>query len=81
VANLIGTLNIQEIVLTGDMTEFGQPWLDAVERAMKEAALARMAERTRLEIGTLDYRACILGASALMLLDSYALLYTGAEEG
>jgi predicted NBD/HSP70 family sugar kinase len=80
-ANLIGTLNIQEIVLTGDMTAFGSQWLEAVDRAMKEAALGRMAERTRLEIGKLDYRGCILGASALMLLDSYALLYTGAEEG
>ncbi|HEY5901337.1 MAG TPA: ROK family transcriptional regulator [Anaerolineales bacterium] len=79
-ANLIGTLNIQEIVLTGDMTAFGGPWLEAVDRAMKEAALGRMAERTRLETGKLDYRACILGASALMLLDGYSLLYTGAEE-
>lgn len=79
-ANLIGILNIQKIVLTGDMTAFGPVWLEAVDRAMKEAALGRMAERTRLEIGRLDYRACILGASALMLLDSYSLLYTRAEE-
>lgn len=79
-ANLIGTLNIQKIVLTGDMTRFGDAWLDSVHHAMQEAALARMAEGTQLEIGKLDYRGCILGASALLLLDDYSLLFTGAEE-
>ena len=79
-ANLIGTLNIQKIVLTGDMTRFGDAWLASVNHAMQEAALTRMAEGTQLEIGKLDYRACILGASALMLLDDYSLLFTGAEE-
>ena len=79
-ANLIGTLNIQKIVLTGDMTRFGEAWLESVNRSMREAALTRMAEGTRLEIGKLDYRACILGASALLLLDDYSLLLSGAEE-
>jgi predicted NBD/HSP70 family sugar kinase len=79
-ANLIGTLNIQKIVLTGDMTRFGEAWLDAVNHAMREAALTRMAEGTQLKIGKLDYRGCILGASALLLLDDYSLLFMGAEE-
>ncbi len=79
-ASLIGTLNIQKIVLTGDMTRFGELWLESVNHAMQEAALTRMAEGTQLEIGKLDYRACILGASALLLLDDYSLLFTGAEE-
>jgi predicted NBD/HSP70 family sugar kinase len=79
-AALIGTLNINQIVLTGDMTRFGQPWLEAVHQAMKEAALSRMAEATRLEIGKLDYRGCILGASALMLLDDYSILLRGLED-
>jgi hypothetical protein len=35
-----------------------------------------MAEGTRLELGKLDYRACILGASAFLLLDNYSVLYT-----
>lgn len=75
-ANLIGTLNIQKIVLTGDMTRFGTAWLDAVNESMRNAALARLSENTRLELGTLDYRACILGASAFLLLDDYSLLFT-----
>lgn len=73
--NLIGTLNIQKIVITGDMTRFGNAWLDAVNSSMQNAALVRMSEGTRLELGTLDYRACILGASAFLLLDDYSLLF------
>lgn len=73
--NLIGTLNIQKIVLTGDMICFGTTWLEAVNSSMRNAALERLSENTKLELGTLDYRACILGASAFLLLDDYSLLF------
>lgn len=74
-ATLIGTLNIQKIVLTGDMTRFGEEWLNAVRTSMQTGALSRVAEATKLEIGKLDYRACILGASAFLLLHDYSLLF------
>lgn len=74
-ANLIGILNIQKIVLTGDMPRFGTAWLDAVNESMRNAALTRMTGVTKLELGKLDYRACILGASAFPLLDDYSLLF------
>lgn len=74
-ANLIGTLNIQKIVLTGDMTQLGETWLDAIRTSMQKASLEKIYEDTKLEIGTLDYRACILGASAFLLLDDYSLLF------
>jgi len=74
-ANLIGTLNIQKIVLAGDMTRFGSVWMNEVDRAMRNAAFARLSEDTQLELGTLDYRACILGASAFLLLEDYSLLF------
>ncbi len=74
--NLIGTLNIHRIVLTGDMTQFGPAWLEEVSESMRNAVLARMSENTRLELGVLDYRACILGAAAFLLLDDYSLLFT-----
>ena len=74
-ANLIGTLNIQKIVLTGDMTRFGPQWLNAVSGSMQTSAFSGMTDGTKLEIGKLDYRACILGASAFLLLDDYSLLF------
>jgi len=74
-ANLIATLNIQKIVLTGDMTRFGEKWLRAVSDSMRAGVFSRISEHTRLEIGKLDYRACILGAAAFLILDNYSLLF------
>ena len=74
-AHLVGTLNIQKIILTGDMTRFGMPWLEAVDAVMRNAALWRLTENTKLKLGTLDTRAGILGASAFLLLNSYSLLF------
>src|SRR5215216_1562817 len=74
-ASLIGTLNIHKIVISGDMACFGDPWLNIVKSSMQNAALTRLAENTQLELGKLHYRACILGASAFLLLDGYSLLF------
>ncbi|MCL4530459.1 MAG: ROK family transcriptional regulator [Chloroflexi bacterium] len=76
IASLISTLNIQKFVLTGDMTRFGQRWLDAVREKVRQATLSKLAESTSIEIAKLDYRGCMLGASALNLLDGYSLLFT-----
>ncbi|MBN2258324.1 MAG: ROK family transcriptional regulator [Anaerolineaceae bacterium] len=74
-ANLIGVLNIQRIMLTGDMTRFGDAWLKAVKESMHSSALSRMSENTLIELGVLDYRAAILGTSAFPLLDDYSILF------
>lgn len=74
-ANIIGVLNIQNIILTGDMTRFGVIWLETVNVSMRNAALSRLFEHTKLELGKLDYRACILGASAFLMLNGYSLLF------
>ena len=76
IANLVGVLNIQKIVLTGDMVCFGEPWLQIVRETMSQGALTRVAQETQIEIGQLEFRACILGASAYMLLEDYSLLFT-----
>jgi predicted NBD/HSP70 family sugar kinase len=75
IGGLAGTLNIKKIVLTGDMTRFGEPWREAVREAMSGAALGRMVQETQLEIGKLGYRACILGSAAYLLLNDYSLLF------
>ena len=76
IASLIGVLNIHKIILTGDMVGFGNPWLQAVKDSAFNAALIRMAQDTQIEIGKLEFRGCILGASASMLLKDYSLLFT-----
>lgn len=79
-AGLISVLNIHRIVITGDMECFGKRWLQAVGESMTAHALARMAQETILEFGTLNFKACILGASAYMLLESYSLLFLNPAE-
>lgn len=79
-ASLIGFLNIQKIILTGDMACFGETWIQFVREAMTQAALTRMVQDTRLEMGNLEFRACILGASAYMLLENYSLLFTQSTD-
>ena len=74
-AYLVGILNIHEIILTGEMTRFGEPWLNAVQQAMQRSAFHLLAQNTHLRMGNLDYQACILGASSFMLLDGYSLLF------
>ncbi len=74
ISNLVGTLNIQDIVLTGDMTRFGKPWLEAVREMITTTTLRRLAQGTKIEIGRLGENSIILGASA-MLANNYSMLF------
>jgi N-acetylglucosamine repressor len=78
ISNLVGTLNIKNIVLTGDMTRFGRPWLDAIREVISTTTLARLAQETQIEIGHLGENSIILGASA-MLANNYSLLFNLTE--
>ena len=80
IANLVGTLNIQKIVMTGEMSHFGEAWLKLIEESMQQSGLTHMVQRTQLEIGKLDFRGYILGASALMFMEDYSLLFSPAVD-
>jgi predicted NBD/HSP70 family sugar kinase len=73
-SSLVGILNIQNIVLTGDMTRFGDPWLAAIRESMAKSTLFGLAERTRIAFGELEGNAIILGASAL-IWSNYSMLF------
>jgi N-acetylglucosamine repressor len=75
ISSLTGTLNIHRVVLAGDMTCFGDPWLDAIQKTMRQTTLAGLAEETHIEISCLGPNRIILGASAL-ILKNYSLLFT-----
>ena len=75
IAGLLSTLNIQKFILTGDMTQLGQPWLDAICEKVAQGTLAKLAEGTSIMISGLGSENIILGASALMLMDGYSLLF------
>jgi predicted NBD/HSP70 family sugar kinase len=74
ISSLVGTLNIQKIVLAGDMTRFGKPWLEAIQGMISQTSLIRLAQETQVKIGMLGGNDIILGASA-MLASNYSLLF------
>jgi glucokinase-like ROK family protein len=74
ISSLVGILNIQKIILVGDMTRFGEPWLDEIKKMMMNTSLAEAAQNTRVEIGQLSENGIILGASAIMV-NNYSLLF------
>ncbi len=78
IGSLISMLNMQRFVLIGDMTRFGEAWLEEVRKGARSGALSKLAEGTRIEVGKLDYRGCMMGASALTLLNGYSLLFAQA---
>jgi glucokinase-like ROK family protein len=80
IASLVGTLNIQKIVITGEMARFGDTWLKVIEESMQQAGFTHMVQGTRIEIGKLDYRGYILGASSLLLMEDYSLLFNQSAD-
>ena len=76
IANLISILNIKKIILTGDVSRFGDLWLQSVRDSMLQAALTKIGQETKLEIGKIEFQGCILGASVSMLMNRYALLFS-----
>lgn len=74
ISGLVGMLNIQKIVLSGELTRFGTPWLEAIRDEMMKTSLPGIAGDTQVEIGRLDQDGIILGATA-MLSSNYSLLF------
>jgi glucokinase-like ROK family protein len=64
---LVGAFNIQHIVLVGEMTVFGEPWLAAIRREAHRSALALLADETTIEIGRLESNLVVLGSAALLM--------------
>ena len=70
---LIGTLSIRRVLLVGEMTAFGDPWLAAVRDEAQRSALALLADETRIEIGRLETDLVPLGAAALLMTHELGL--------
>lgn len=77
VAWLVGTLNVERVVLVGSAAEFGDPWLDAVRDTMRNGALGLLAKDTTVEIGRLHDDGVVLGASALLMTRELGLSLAG----
>lgn len=75
ISTLVGITNIQTIVLSGNLTCFGEPWVAEIRKAMMNNSLELPLKRTRVEIGELGENATILGAAAVFV-NNYSFLFT-----
>lgn len=75
IASIVGVLNIQKIVLLGDMTCFGEKWLNAIHDSAQKYSLQKPMLNTKIEIGQLGENSIILGATAILATD-YSLLFS-----
>jgi N-acetylglucosamine repressor len=67
VANLVGALNVQRIVIAGSVARFGQALLEPIRQGVSRHSLAALANETRIEVTDLGPDIVLLGAAALLL--------------
>jgi N-acetylglucosamine repressor len=67
IANLIGILDIREIVVHGSVTVLGEPWLAAIRDEATRRSLGPLARETRIVDGGVGEDLTLLGACALLL--------------
>ncbi len=70
-ANLVGTLNIQRILIAGSISRFGLALLQPMREEMERSAHVMLTKNTEVEMAILGRNIVIQGAAALVL--SYEL--------
>ncbi|MBK8904342.1 MAG: ROK family transcriptional regulator [Anaerolineaceae bacterium] len=67
VANLVGILNVNRIVIAGNVVQTGDLFIGAVQSSMQKRVLPRLAAGTAVQYATTQSNLVLLGASALIL--------------
>jgi predicted NBD/HSP70 family sugar kinase len=70
---VIGTLGVRDVVLVGQMTDFGDDWLAAVIAETRRSALGLLVERSHIHIGTTGEDVVELGAAAMLMTSELGL--------
>ena len=65
-AGVVSALDVRRIVLVGDMTSFGEPWLTAVRTRTTTGALRALTRDLQIELGSGE-DVVIRGAAALLM--------------
>ena len=67
VANLVGVLNIQTIIIAGSMARYGQPLIDVISSEMRTRTMSALTEETAVHVSELGLNVVLVGAAALLL--------------
>src|SRR5207245_3636960 len=73
IATLVGTLNVQEIVIAGGVTRLGEPLLDITRQEVLARCLEALARNTRIEFSAIGADITALGAAAVLLHQELAI--------
>jgi predicted NBD/HSP70 family sugar kinase len=73
VANLVAILNVQRIIITGQLAPFGEALCDAIRQEVARRVLPALSQATEIAILAQDADGVLLGASALLLINELEL--------
>jgi N-acetylglucosamine repressor len=74
VANLVGVLNIQRVVIAGSVARLGPPLLEPIRREFRQRAMEMLANETWIELSQLGQDIVIQGAAALLLTQELGIV-------
>jgi predicted NBD/HSP70 family sugar kinase len=67
IATLVATLDVQNIVIAGRVTQLGEPLLELARQEGRARSLAALARSTRVEFSAIGADITALGAAAVLL--------------
>lgn len=76
IAAMIGTINVDHVLLVGPAAALGDVWLEAVRRRAAAGALPLLAKDTEIELGAGQADLVLLGASAMLMTHELGLSLT-----
>lgn len=74
IATLVGSTNIQNIVMTGRVSQLGQPFLDTIQAEMRQRAMPLMADKTEVSFAEFGDEVVMLGCSAMILNEELGII-------
>lgn len=74
VANLVGALNIQHVVIAGSIARFGEILLEPIRQEMRRRSMEMLAADTWVESSHLGQDIVIQGAAALLLTNELGIV-------
>ncbi len=74
ITHVVSILNINNIVIAGDIARFGDGLTLAIEKYVNQGILSNLSKETRISISKLDKDIVILGASSMVLSHELGLV-------